>query len=238
MICKDIYCAAKSYFYRIYKNFKMIALLLTLVGLAFLHSLLTAAACRAAGVAIREVSIGTGKEILRCGLFSIRCIPFGASVSCWELQDLDEDEAALRGATLYENQPVLVRTMIILSGNLGLIVLALVLAGSEGWEAFTSGFSEFFSGALNPEVNGVQYLQSAQSYISTHSWLNYLPFVAAKVAAWNLLPLSSLNGGQMVMLLLSSSELMKKLFHKYSSIFLMVMLACWLFALFRWMSGH
>lgn len=115
----------------------MIALLLTLVGLAFLHSLLTAAACRAAGVAIREVSIGTGKEILRCGLFSIRCIPFGASVSCWELQDLDEDEAALRGAALYENQPVLVRTMIIFSGNLGLIVLALVLAGSEGWEAFT-----------------------------------------------------------------------------------------------------
>ncbi|WP_212687017.1 site-2 protease family protein [Undibacterium luofuense] len=238
MICKDIYCAAKSSFYCIYKICKMISLLLTIIGLTFLSTLLTAAACRTAGVAMREVALGAGKAVFRYGIFSIRCIPVSGSVSCWQSQDLDADEAALRGSALYENQPRLVQAMIILSGNLGLIALALLLAGSEGWDAFISGFSEFISGALNPELNGVEYLQSAQSYISTHRWLNYLPLVAAKAAAWNLLPLSALNGGQIIMMLLSPGKVLKSLFHKYSSILLMVMLACWLFALFRWLYGH
>jgi membrane-associated protease RseP (regulator of RpoE activity) len=98
-----------------------------------------------------------------------------------------------------------------------------------------SGFSQIITGALSPIAIGTQLLQRLWQFVATESLLSTFALVASKEAAFNLLPLPTLNGGDIILNLVSLvkpiSESLKVKLTMAGMLVMLLIWLCWLIAL-------
>jgi hypothetical protein len=87
------------------------------------------------------------------------------------------------------------RALVYAAGCLATFGLAVLLLGmSEAAASLGRGFGQFLGGAIAPLGEGAKNLQSSINLLRSASFPGALGVIAAKVAAFNLIPLPSLNG--------------------------------------------
>jgi len=211
----------------------LIVLFLSHVVVMFVHTAGLAIAGRMAGASISEVAIFTGPAIVKIEIYGIayrlNLLPFGSYVK------FDTDERAGRRKRLDEIHP-LIRVWIAASGCLALLLFTTVCFGPVATLHHTlSGFSQIITGALSPIAIGTQLLQRLRQFVTTESLISTLALVASKEAAFNLLPLPALNGGDIILNLVSLVKpISESLRVKLTTAGMLVMLLlwlCWLIAL-------
>jgi len=168
--------------------------LLSAVVLCVLLHMFVIALCGAAfGVTVREISLGLGPKAFSIGNFTFRAFPFGGSVRFKDSREEELDADDMRGAL--DDRSLLVQIVIGLSGCLALLALAIVALQAEGVKAFLNGFLEIVMGAVSPMDKAQALLAQAQQRLTGAPFVTVLGLVAAKLAAFNLLPLPAANGG-------------------------------------------
>jgi len=168
--------------------------LLSAVVLCVLLHMFVIALCGAAfGVTVREISLGLGPKAFSIGNFTFRAFPFGGSVRFKDSREEELDADDMRGAL--DDRSLLVQIVIGLSGCLALLALAIVALQAEGVQAFLNGFVEIVMGAVSPMDKAQALLAQAQQRLTAAPFVTVLGLVAAKLAAFNLLPLPAANGG-------------------------------------------
>ncbi|MEZ0274613.1 MAG: site-2 protease family protein [Roseimicrobium sp.] len=106
--------------------------------------------------------------------FTLGIIPYGSSV----LYDIVQ----------FRQQPLLWRCAVVLSGPGLLILFALSTLGAEAaWSHFLSGFQELLTGPLHP-LTTAQHLIAELHHIFDQSLLQMAGVIAAKIAAFSLIP--------------------------------------------------
>lgn len=130
--------------------------------------------------------------------FSFSLIPFGSSVSFKE-DDATDAPSEKRGLL---RLPKSWRLSIHASGALALLLLSVLCIGSgEAWHHLTTGFYQVVAGALSPLSVGQELLQKIIDNLRS-DFIVCLGLIAAKMVAFNLIPLPPLSGGLLIMELL------------------------------------
>lgn len=161
-----------------------------------LHMFVIALFGAAFGVTVRELSLGLGPKAFSIGRFTFRALPFGGSVRFKDSREEELDADDMRGAL--DDRSLVVQIVIGLSGCLALLALAIVVLQAEGVQAFLNGFVEIVAGALSPMDQAQALLAQAQQRLAGAPFVAVLGLVAAKLAAFNLLPLPAANGGYVI----------------------------------------
>jgi membrane-associated protease RseP (regulator of RpoE activity) len=214
-------------------------LLLVLAAAWVLTILIHISGMAAAGLLVRapleEISFFIGPRLLGLTLrgvaFNVRLIPNGGFVRFGE-----EGFQALSAAR---------RLVIACSGELSLVLVAMAAFGAgEGAEKFLGGFRQVVAGAFSPLALGSEYLLALYEFARANPFWLVAGLLAAKVAAFNLLPVPTLNGG---VILLTLAERFLSLFgvtltisvreriQQIGFLLLLVVLALWLVALFTFL---
>lgn len=89
----------------------------------------------------------------------------------------------------------IVRSFLHLVGPFAVLAVSILFAGQEVLVAFVGGFTQVVEGALHPLTHAQSYLSTFVS-LATNSPLPCIGIVLAKLAAFSLLPLPHLAGGQ------------------------------------------
>lgn len=203
--------------------------------------------CSAMATIIHLLGIGligavSGGRIERIGLFfgppllsttintvevKIGGIPTGGYVA-FEGMDLDVPREHSR----YRQLPLFSRLLVSVGGPLALVAVScLLLGGDRGWSSFTSGFPQIILGSIAPLTTGQKLLSQ---YFALLRGANFfvLGLMMAKMAAFNLLPVPTLNGGAFLLELfgsrLSAGQIQKCL--ATGLIFLLILSAGWMIA--------
>lgn len=153
-----------------------------------------------ARVPIRAVSVGFGPLIGKYGVLEFRLLPLGGSVTLKNTQH--EGLPTERAADAFDQQPRLVQVAIILAGPSMLIGMSMLVGGVENWHAFLRGFGQFISATCSPLSTAQDLIKSGSAYLESNGPLAGWGILSAKFAAFNLLPLPTMNGGDALMALL------------------------------------
>lgn len=152
--------------------------------LSAIHITVMALIGRSLGIAIREFSFGMGPALLSIDVLRLRALPLGGSV---EFIDFD-------------SQPRAVRVLLPLSGAASLLAVAVTLHPSA-WSSTSHGFAQIVLGALAPTSHAQQLIGGA-THVAMRGFGPLLGMLAAKLAAFNLLPFPAMNGGGALLALL------------------------------------
>lgn len=148
------------------------------------------------GIGLREVRLGFGPRIARLGKLNLGLFPLGGFVK------FDTIEGDFFGAPMpahpLEHAPFAVRILIALSGCIALLALACGALGAAADAAFLTAPPQILFGALSPFTGAQALLADADAVARTQSFAVIVGMVAAKMAAFNLLPYPGSNGGQVV----------------------------------------
>ena len=152
-----------------------------------------AAVGSAIGVTLRVFSLGFGGALFQSGVFRLGIIPTGGYVSFRDSREepvpLEEMKSALDGRSTLE------QIFIVLSGCVVLLGVGYVAAGERAVQAFLSLPAQALAGAISPLGEAQALLTDCSAFVATASTTALFGVVAAKVAALNLLPLPTTNGG-------------------------------------------
>lgn len=203
--------------------------------LVALHLGAMAAVGSAFGVTLREISFGFGDKVLfRRGLLKVRAVPFGGFVKFRDTREEGVEEAPAAIADAYNHQPKLVQALIPLAGSLALVLLAVSVQPDAGLDAVVAGFGQIFAGALAPLSTAQEYLQRTYTVAVEQGFIALLGLLAAKIAAFNLLPFPSMNGGQAILALLRADRTTTPRWQErllpISMLPLLALFAMWLYA--------
>lgn len=205
----------------------MLPLALAALLCIVLHVVSFACAARWAGVPVREVSIGYGPVLLGAGTLRLRLLPLGGFA---RLKDTRSEQLAPADtADAFDRQPAIVRVLITLSGCFSLLCLVPALGG-QALDALLSGFAQFFSGALSPMGEAQALLAAGQDFAHGASFAATCGLVAAKLAAVNLLPFPSTNGGQAIAVLLERFGTLPQGLVTATALAFMGLIALWVWA--------
>jgi membrane-associated protease RseP (regulator of RpoE activity) len=171
----------------------MYPVLSSVILCVLIHVFAIALCATAFGVVIREVSVGLGPTAFNIGRLTFRAVPFGGSVRFKDSREEALEASDMRGAL--DGRSVLAQIVIGLSGCIALLLLAVICLQAEGVRAFFDGFGQIVIGALSPLGKAQELLAQAQQRLVGLSFLAVLGLVAAKLAAFNLMPLPGANGG-------------------------------------------
>lgn len=171
----------------------MYSILSSVVLCVLLHAFVIALCGAALGVKVREVSIGLGPLAFSIGRLSFRALPFGGAVRFKDSREEEIDASDMRDA--FDGRSVFIQIVIGLSGCIALLAIAGVTLQAEGIRAFIDGFAQIVVGALSPMGKAQALLAQAQQKLAGLPFLAVLGLVAAKLAAFNLMPLPAANGG-------------------------------------------
>lgn len=183
------------------------------------HLLAFALVGRLLGGKIEEYGIFTGPKLFgfQLGGVTIRvnALPFGGFV---KFADGFSDLSAWR------------KIIIVLSGCAALILIAILIFGaSEGWNKVINGFPQMFWLTVAPFSSGKEIFATLFEFARTQTFLACIGLFAAKMAAFNLLPLGLLNGGEALKYLLQSFvNISEKAVERFSLISLLIMLLIYL----------
>ncbi|MES2041270.1 MAG: site-2 protease family protein [Pseudomonadota bacterium] len=176
-------------------NFFLIILFCTV-----LHLFSIAIAGRAAGTRVLELSIGMGPKVFKHKAFILKLIPLNGYVKFIDARQSLVSEADLPFA--FDRLSVWRQIMVTLSGCAALMVLATAVLGTGAWQDFIALPAQYVMGALSPFGTAQTLLHEAGRVISSSALLSLLGIVAAKLAAFNLLPQAGSNGYYILMLLI------------------------------------
>ncbi len=176
--------------------------------LAALHVTTMALLGRLLGIAIREVSFGMGPTLLCVGAFRLRALPLGGAVvfkdklSETPAADAPAKRNADAGtADAFDHQPRAVRVLLPLAGIAALAAVAFALHPGSAGASVANGFMQIVSGGMAP-LSTAQRLIDGATRAGALGFVPLLGMLAAKCAAFNLLPLASMGGGQALLALL------------------------------------
>jgi len=219
----------------------MLNLLLAVLLCLVIHLGVTALTGLEFGVGLREIRLGIGPRLLKAGPLRVCLIPIAGSVVF-----LDADEHTLAwevdgatGGKPLEYAALPVRLTIALSGCAALLLLAFGALGAGAGPAFASGFVQIVSGAL-PGPEGAALIAAALAYVRGHGFLEVAGMAAAKMAAFNLLPVTGTNGFYALCEILGFQRLGADWRRRIHTAFLLPMLALligWTIALVRYAAG-
>lgn len=182
--------------------------------ITILHTFVMAVVGRLLGGDIEEFAVGVGPRLLGFDygdmVIRLNWLPLGGYVK------FDEYFAELKP---------LRQIIEALSGNLVLILVALAIFGlSDGFGKFASGFYQTIIGAIAPLSTGKNLVGQLFAFAENNSFLTLFALMSAKLAAYNLLPFGSLNGGFIIVNVLKMVfRLSEKAVERYSLISLLVM---------------
>lgn len=147
------------------------------------------------GAPIERVSLFFGPLIhsirIRNVSFDIRAYPLGGFVK------FTEDS--------FKTIHPIRRTFVAASGCISLLLVSLGILGlAQGFERFANGFYQLFAGALFPRSVGSRLLLNLYYLTARGHLIATVGVVAGKMAAVNLLPLPTLNGGEILGLLIEA----------------------------------
>jgi membrane-associated protease RseP (regulator of RpoE activity) len=194
------------------------------------HVLSMALAGSAVGGKIKQVDLFLGPRLatvrLKGAAVNIRLIPIAGSVQF---------------ADTFQNIHPLSRVFAECSGCLALLILSAICLGLSGaLDKFFHGFSQIMQGALAPHAEGRGLLLSFAAFLRTGSLVSCLGVVASKLAALNMLPMPPLNGGAIVLNLISWARPLslktRELIMQTGFVLTMVILVLWTIALYYLLS--
>jgi len=182
-------------------------ILLCFILLIVLHVSAMALMAMAFGVSVREVSFGQGKPIFTHGKVTVRAFPFGGFVRFKDSRTESIDAPSpTETADEFNHQPRVVQAIIPLAGVGALALVAALIQPATGISEIVSGFRQIVAGALGPLSTAQAYVQATYQLAASQGFLALLAVLAAKTAAFNLLPFPTMNGGQAILALLRSSR--------------------------------
>jgi membrane-associated protease RseP (regulator of RpoE activity) len=198
-------------------------LVVLVVVLTIIHSIGSVLACMTLRVPVEKVIIFYGKPLATmktplCPIV-IGCLPYGGSVA-FDVNDFDK-------------RSLFVRWMVVLSGPLAMLLFAAVLLkGSVAISEFGSGFFQIVSGTIEPLQRGTP-LAGAFFGRASESLVVGAGLLAAKFAAFNLLPIPPLAGGRLLTELpgVGRKVSMSQWFTLLGAALSFVIMGCWLVAL-------
>lgn len=170
----------------------LIQIFVAVVLLLFLHVSALALAGVAFGVELREVSFGVGKALFTRGIVTIRLLPISGYAKFADTRETPETDPAVS----FNHKPALVRAVIPLMGCVALVLVAAMIPVGAGVAEVTEGFRQVIVGAFSPTSTAQGYIQVLHDRSLSQGFVVVLGVLAAKMAAFNLLPLPPLNGGQ------------------------------------------
>lgn len=201
----------------------LLYLIIIIALIAIIHTLAMAGAGWFVGVKVKKIDIFFGPRIKSFTLgemeLNINTIPTGGSVNFAEFK---------------ETHPIK-QIFIASSGALALVIVAMMVFGtSEGFQKFLNGFSQVFWGTLSPRSQGSQYLISLYEYMKINSFPLCAGLIASKVAAANLFPIPTFNGGEVFLIILNwvrpiSVKFIERL-RMYGSVIILIVIICWIVA--------
>jgi membrane-associated protease RseP (regulator of RpoE activity) len=221
-----------------------VILLVELLALAFpitaIHVLAFEVAARALGVGVLEVSIGTGPTLFQHGYRRLRLIPITGYTKLFD----STETRALDERLCYDHQPVWKRVTIVLAGPVALVLVSVVIGwftGRSGLHDVLAGTRQLIEGALHPLSVGSSYVEAAHQVARVGGVLALAGLLAAMVAAFNLLPIPLLNGGQAIVELFRPRNRDARYWTTLQQVSLVVLLAlfaAWLVAFGAWLMSQ
>ncbi|MGJ7608407.1 site-2 protease family protein [Variovorax sp. LT1R20] len=174
--------------------------------LAALHVSVMAALGHWLGIAVRRVSLGFGPVLFSLGIFQLRVLPFGGAVTFKDTRSEDTtDEAPVEHGHVddaFNHKPRAVQVLLPLAGAASLALVALLLHPDSALASVGHGFVQIVAGGLSPLGTAQGLIDGARAFAAQQGFVPLVGMVAAKLAAFNLLPLPAMNGGQALLALL------------------------------------
>jgi membrane-associated protease RseP (regulator of RpoE activity) len=218
----------------------LIILLLSHIIVMLVHTAGLAIAGRIAKASILEIAIFTGPALIKIKIrgvaFRLNLLPIGSYVHYATALDASDPD----GAKLLKDLHPLTRAIIASSGCIALLLLGAACLGTAVTQHTMSGFSQIIMGALSPLAYGAQLLQQLYQFASTEPLFATLGLVASKETAFNLLPIPVLNGGDIIINLVSIvkpiSDPLKAKLNMLGLLLMLGIWACWIVALVYFLS--
>ena len=202
---------------------------------SMLHVLFIALCARLHGVPIKLISLGIGPTLATRGRVRLALVPGGFV----RLKDTRSDSGLdpRDHPDAYDQQPRLVQVSLALGAPLLLLALCLVVLGETATHAFLRAFEQMFKGALSPLGVAQSYLVDFERFASSNAFVSVVALIGAKAAAYNLLPLPTLNGGDALLALCRPASRVGRLEERAriaSAWLLLALMLSWLLALLAW----
>jgi membrane-associated protease RseP (regulator of RpoE activity) len=164
---------------------------------SLVHTIAHALAGKALGAEVEEISLFGGPTIARIRLggtlWVVNLVPGLGTHVKFRVKGSDELSKG------FNDLHPLHRILVIATGSLALVAVALACLGPMGGtRSIWHGFREVVRGGLAPVVTGAPLVRSLLQLIRVSPSSTSLGIVAAKMAAFNLLPLLPLDGGQIL----------------------------------------
>ena len=180
-----------------------LVLLLAALSTGVVSTIIVALLLKAVGVGVPEVGLGVGAPRARINFGHTRVTVTPWIFSCWSTVkepwnlELYPDTP---GKTFDHVHPLL-RALILVTGPLAVAALAVPILGITAIDSMWLGFRQLIEGAASPTIEG-QRLLSGFAAVADSSLLIASATLMTKCAAFMLLPLPSLPGGNALVQLL------------------------------------
>jgi len=115
-----------------------------------------------------------------------------------DVEEPEDDVLVLEASDIegaLDQRPAIVQCLIGLAGCAALVVLAVMIWQGAGLHAVVAGFTQIVAGAISPLDEALGLIAQAEQALVGLPLIGVLGWVAAKLAAFNLLPLPAANGG-------------------------------------------
>lgn len=215
----------------------MIELLLAITISIVIHTSVMAACLSLFGVKIKEISFGVGPTLVKLGVFKFQPIPISGFVKALDSRDKDftNEEKTLA----FNHKPVWMQVFTPLSGNVAILLITYFIAGEYAIAEFLLGFKQIVLGAIHPFSVAQDIIEKAKLYLDHNNLINIIVITLTKYAAFNLLPLSMLNGGSSIVSILKMGKPVvswEDSFAKISMVVLLFILVSWIVSIvyFLW----
>ncbi len=186
---------------------------------------------RAMGICVRSVSYGVGPTLLRLGRLQVQPLPLSGYVTLKDSREELLGPGELGDA--FNHQPVWKQVLVPLAGPAALVAAGIAILGAEGGASFIRAFAQVILGAVSPFGQAQEYLHSFQAFVGQHGFVAVLGLLCAKMAAFNLLPLPTLNGGQALVNLVKWGRPeagWEQALGPWSSVAILLLMGAWLLA--------
>ncbi|WP_226661798.1 hypothetical protein [Microbulbifer aggregans] len=212
-----------------------LVLFLSVAFLTTLSTLSGALLLRSVGIGVPVIKLGTWgpKATVRIAGSSVSISPwiFSGSVIFKDVENVDLYGSEPGG--IFSSFGRIPRALMVLTGPAAMFVFAFLLMGVDAVEAFVSGFSQIFRGALSPFGYAQELLGSFWAVVHNSPVLG-TALLASKLSAFAMLPIAPFSGGQAL------SELARPtgaVHGRLNSIILQVGILVMLVIVLSWMSA-
>ncbi|MFZ4860294.1 MAG: site-2 protease family protein [Desulfuromonadaceae bacterium] len=202
----------------------ILAVIICITVSMFVHVWSMALAGWLVGADIQEVSVGFGPRMLRfktgTASINVNYIPTGGSVKFGDS---------------FQNIHPIKRIFISAAGCLGLLCLASISFGiPETFLKFQNGFGQFVYGALSPRSVGKELLYVFYSFLKDNTFFACIALTSTKIAAVNMMPLPTLNGGDIVLTLIGwikpIPSRLREYLQQFGLLIMLTLLCSWIVA--------